>query len=122
MSAFGGKADMTPTCADVRFCPKADVAELHFLYASWTRYDALSRTLGEANATAGIYRGTRQRSSMAALRTCAAAGGASDRPVVRRISRGSGCCCSSDKTRIAGCGLCRGKKRCDRIPLGERSI
>jgi hypothetical protein len=38
----------------------------HFLSAGWNRYDALSGTLGEANATTGIYRRTGQHGSMAA--------------------------------------------------------
>ena len=31
MSAFGGKADMMPTCSDVRFGPKADIGSQNLL-------------------------------------------------------------------------------------------
>jgi len=35
MSAFGGKADITRTCADVCFWPKADIRSWGLLPARW---------------------------------------------------------------------------------------
>jgi hypothetical protein len=49
MSAFGGIADMATERKNVRFGPKADIAQRqpnHFQRASLTRYDAHSPGLG----------------------------------------------------------------------------
>ena len=46
MSAFGGKADIMRTCTNVRFCPKADIAQLLWRLMTVTTLSCVDALLG----------------------------------------------------------------------------